>query len=199
MLWSFWWLAQLVWDDQTVESHNLLEWVTKVDLVNKNEEQLDLKYESLWRYAALLKLYPWGIANELKQLIRLSVTAFDFLGLFRQPLVLSGPVLRVWVILFDHVLLWHQTGTLTEGDLDLAGVCEIRENQFQVNRFKIFPQRQLAWNCFAALFTVTALIRSTWQCKLIERGKCWITPWSQYRSRWPELFLDEVELLVLFW
>ena len=26
-----------------------------------------------------------------------------------------------------------QTGTLTEGDLDLAGVCEIKANQFQVN------------------------------------------------------------------
>ena len=31
-LWSFWSLAQLAWDDQTIESHNLLEWVTKVDL-----------------------------------------------------------------------------------------------------------------------------------------------------------------------
>ena len=31
-LWSLWSLAQLVWDDQTIESHNLLEWVTKVDL-----------------------------------------------------------------------------------------------------------------------------------------------------------------------
>ena len=170
--WSDSWISQPPWVSDQGWSRQQ-EWGVLI------EEQLDLKYERWWRYPALLKLYPWGIANELKQLIRLGVTAFDFLGLFRQPLVLSGPVLRVWVILFDHVLLWHQTGTLTEGDLDLAGVCEIRENQFQVNRFKIFPQRQLAWNCFAALFTVTALIRSTWQCKLIESGKCWITPWSQ--------------------
>ena len=47
MSWSFWWLAQLVWDDQTVESHNLLEWVTKVDLVNKNEES-SLRNNLIW-------------------------------------------------------------------------------------------------------------------------------------------------------
>ena len=27
---------------------------------------------------------------------------------------------------------YFQTGTLTEGDLDLAGVCEAKEGQFQV-------------------------------------------------------------------
>ena len=34
-VWSFWWLAQLVWDDQTNESHNLLEWVTKTGLIDE--------------------------------------------------------------------------------------------------------------------------------------------------------------------
>ena len=104
--WSDSWISQPPWVSDQGWSRQQ-EWGVLI------EEQLDLKYE---RYAALLKLYPWGIANELKQLIRLSVTAFDFLGLFRQPLVLSGPVLRVyWVTLFDHVdesvLLWYQTGS----------------------------------------------------------------------------------------
>ena len=35
--------------------------------------------------------------------------------------------------MFDLWLrLGVQTGTLTEGDLDLAGVCEARDQQFQV-------------------------------------------------------------------
>ena len=189
MSWSFWWLAQLVWDDQTVESHNLLEWVTKVDLVNKNEES-SLKNNLIWNMKDDEDTRP--CSNCILEVLQMNLKLIDTIECYgirllraiqATPRIIRACPESIMSPLFDNVdesvLLWYQTGTLTEGDLDLAGVCEIRENQFQVNRFKIFPQRQLAWNCFAALFTVTALIRSTWQCKLIESGKCWITPWSQ--------------------
>ena len=68
---------------------------------------------------------------------------------------------------------WYsfQTGTLTEGDLDLAGVCEIRENQFQVKFWYKF-QMLSSTPAGVKLFTAThPLIQSPWQCKLIERGE----------------------------
>ena len=36
--------------------------------------------------------------------------------------------------------LLFKTGTLTEGDLDLAGVCESRDGQFQAEFLRVFVE-----------------------------------------------------------
>ena len=57
----------------------------------------------------------------------------------RLILIPVGDLDQAEVLMICMIDIFFQTGTLTEGDLDLAGVCEIRENQFQVNFFCQIP------------------------------------------------------------
>ena len=64
--WSFWWLAQLGRDDQTDESHNLLEWVTKTGLSDEIMENL-MKTLGKQKQDRSLKqqvqFQPWWLVN----------------------------------------------------------------------------------------------------------------------------------------